>query len=268
MRAKKGGTTDDRRGIQSIEVGFSLLQILAQGPTSIPLKDIAAAADMTPSKAHLYLVSFSRLGLTVQDPVTARYSLGPAAIRLGIQAINQLDLVEAARYELADFANVHGISVSLAVWSDKGPTIIYRVDGKLPVHASVRVGHVLPLLPTATGRIFMAHLPKSGWQEIAQAEAKLSPGLSSQVEAMLEGIRQTGIAITDSQLHIGFFGISAPILDSQDQVNAAVSAHGLSDAIDFSPDGPIALAIRHAARAISERLGARLDPVKDAVALR
>ena len=39
---------------------------------------------MSAAKAHRYLVSFQRLGLVTQDSRTARYDLGPAALKLGL----------------------------------------------------------------------------------------------------------------------------------------------------------------------------------------
>ena len=62
-----------QRGIQSVEIGGALLLVLARSRTSMPLRDLAKAAGMTPSKAHPYLVSFSKLGLIFQDPqISAR----------------------------------------------------------------------------------------------------------------------------------------------------------------------------------------------------
>ena len=80
-----------RAGIQSVEVGFALLQVLAQGPGAWMLRDLAARAGMPAAKAHRYLVSFQRLGLVVQDSRTTRYDLGPAALQLGLSARARLD---------------------------------------------------------------------------------------------------------------------------------------------------------------------------------
>src|SRR5688572_18613122 len=123
VMTKTANTDDERRGIQSIEVGFALIRELSKAQGKLPLKTLAAGADMSPSKAHLYLVSFIRLGLVVQDPVTARYGLGPAAIQLGIAAINQLNVVEVAHKHLEAFLESTGASVSLSIWGNRGPTI-------------------------------------------------------------------------------------------------------------------------------------------------
>ena len=249
------GTDTQRRGIQSVEVGFRLLQALADSRGRLPLKDLAAAADMPPSKAHLYLASYMRLGLVRQDPVTARYALGPAAIRIGVAAINQTDVIDILRRHVDDTAAAAGTSISLSVWANKGPTIVYRHDGAQPVPISIRLGFVLPMLTTSTGRVFLAHLPEPAWADIVAAEEDITPGTLDRVRETLPGIREQGYAVTESRMHEGFFGVSAPVFDSGGALAAAVTALGLSARLDLSPDGPVVPAITALARQVSEELG-------------
>ena len=77
------------RGIQSVEVGGQLLKALALNGRPMALKDLAAAAAMTPAKAHPYLVSFGKLGLIEQDAVSGHYGLGPLAMQLGLISLQQ-----------------------------------------------------------------------------------------------------------------------------------------------------------------------------------
>jgi len=77
----------ERAGIQSVEVGFGLLQALGEAAGPLMLRDLARAANMSAAKAHRYLVSFQRLQLVVQDAATTRYDLGPAALKLGLAAL-------------------------------------------------------------------------------------------------------------------------------------------------------------------------------------
>lgn len=53
-----------RSGIQSIEVGFRLLDVLTSEPRAMMLRDLAQRAGMSPAKAHRYLVSFSPVSYT------------------------------------------------------------------------------------------------------------------------------------------------------------------------------------------------------------
>ena len=60
------GSDRVQRGIQSIEVGGQLLRAMVHHGRPMALKDLAREADMTPAKAHPYMVSFGRLGLIEQ----------------------------------------------------------------------------------------------------------------------------------------------------------------------------------------------------------
>lgn len=258
----------ERRGIQSIELGFALIRELSNAPGKVPLKTLAASVGMSPSKAHLYLVSFLRLGLVTQDAVTARYGLGPAAIQLGIAAINQLNVVDVAHKHLEAVLEKTEVSVSLSIWGNRGPTIIFRLDGQLPVPMSVRVGFVLPLLSTGTGRVFMANLPEREWRAIADAEEAVAPGRLASALQKAEASRKFGVALSDSETQQGFFGISAPVFNSDNTLCAAVTALGLSAHVDLRPTGPVATAIREAARNISRDLGATVTTEPEATKAR
>ena len=90
-----------QRGIQSIEVGMRVLQALTEQRRALPLKDLARLADMPPAKAHPYLVSFMATGLVKQHPLTGHYELGPAALQMGLAALQQLDPLTEASQEAA-----------------------------------------------------------------------------------------------------------------------------------------------------------------------
>ncbi len=57
---------------------------------------------MSPAKAHRYLVSFLRLGVVAQDPLSGRYELGGFALQLGLARLARIDGVKLARIALAE----------------------------------------------------------------------------------------------------------------------------------------------------------------------
>ena len=103
----------ERAGIQSVEVGFALLDVLAKAEGPLMLRDLAAAAGMSAAKAHRYLVSFQRLGLVVQDTSNTRYELGPATLRLGLATLSRLDAVKMARERLPALMESIGHTLAL-----------------------------------------------------------------------------------------------------------------------------------------------------------
>lgn len=247
---------DLRRGIQSVEIGFRLISHLAAAGGRLPLKSLAERAGMNPSKAHLYLVSFQRLGIVIQEKATSHYGLGPAAVELGIAAINQLDVVEVARERLPWGLERIDTSLSLAVWGNRGATVVYRLDAGLPVPLSVRVGYVLPLLTTATGRVFMANLPENDWAGHSALEDQLNQGALARARKHLPDIRQDFSACTVGETHSGFFGVSSPVYSSDDTVCAAVTALGLTGPNGPDLGGVVKDTVRTLAARISGDLGA------------
>ena len=79
---------------------------------------------------------------------------------LGVAALRQSDLVEVARRDAGALSEATTCSVLLTTWGNRGPAIVYRVDGKRRGPTSVRVGYVLPLWRSASGRVFLAYLPE------------------------------------------------------------------------------------------------------------
>ena len=134
----------ERAGIQSVEVGFALLEGLTRSRGPLMHKDVAAAGGMSAAKAHRYLVSFQRLGLVVQDARTARYDLGPAALKLGLASLARLDAVRMARERMPELMESIGHTLALAVWGNHGPTIVHWEESPQAVTANLRLGDVMP----------------------------------------------------------------------------------------------------------------------------
>ncbi|MFN5036968.1 MAG: helix-turn-helix domain-containing protein, partial [Bradyrhizobium sp.] len=102
-----------RRGIQSIEIGFRILDYLRTELRPVPLKMIAANTGMSAANAHYYLVSFQAVGIVRQETDTGCYALGPYALKLGMAAIEQFDVFTAARPAMTELATTIGHTVFL-----------------------------------------------------------------------------------------------------------------------------------------------------------
>ena len=92
IKAEKGDGSKPasaRRGIQSIEVGFRILDTIRHAGRPLPLKELADTCQMTVPNVHYYLVSFQKVGLVHQQVDTGYYGLGPYALRLGLAALDR-----------------------------------------------------------------------------------------------------------------------------------------------------------------------------------
>ncbi len=265
-----------RAGIQSVEVGFTLLQALAASSGALMLRDLAAAAGMSAAKAHRYLVSFQRLALVTQDAGTTRYDLGPAALKLGLASLSRLDGVKLARQRLVPLMERIGQTLALAVWGNQGPTIVHWEESPQAVTVNLRLGDVMPLLSSATGLCFCAFMasrqpPHTGHRdapnkrlalllkdELAQAQKtrrKDLPAGMADVTARLMEVRQQGLARVVNTLLPGVGGFCAPVFDADGHLVLGMVALGSMSTFDPAWNGAVAVPLKAAAAQLSSDLG-------------
>jgi DNA-binding IclR family transcriptional regulator len=252
-----------QRSVQSVEVGGRLLLALAHEPVAMALKDLAARVDLSPSRAHTYLVSFGRLGLIEQDPVSHRYALGPAALQIGLACLHQLDAVRAATPVAEALAARLGETVAIAVWANFGPTIVRMIDGAQPLHVNMRAGTVMSVSGTATGRAFAAHKlaqAMSGPLGDALPSGRRSTGISEAERARIaDEWRAHGVTRAVGRPIPGVNAFSAPAFDHEGQAALVITALGHEDHFPSAWNAPAARAVKAAAAEVSARLGYRLQ---------
>jgi DNA-binding IclR family transcriptional regulator len=229
-------------GIQSVEVGFALLEALTQAPSAMMLRDLALAACMSPAKAHRYLVSYQRLGLVAQDGSNTRYDLGPAALRLGLATLSRWNAVQLARSRMDALMNEigHTVAAAVAVWGHHGPMIVHRQEPARAVTVNLRLGDVMPLLASATGRCFAAFATPAQVQPVLKAEVaqlgKLQrPGMprnTAQAQVTLEETRRQDVGRAVDTLLLGMSGLAVPVWDAGGRVYMSLVSLGSSASLD------------------------------------
>lgn len=255
----------ERAGIQSVEVGFALLEALSRAPGALMLRDLAAAAGMSAAKAHRYLVSFQRLQLVVQDASSTRYDLGPASLKLGLASLSRLNAVKLARERISDLMEQIGHTLALAVWGNHGPTVVHWEESPQAVTVNLRLGDVMPLLSSATGRCFAAYMSREAItpllrDEIARAQKQGRtdvPATLTEAKTALEEVRQHGAARVVDTLLPGIVGFCVPVFDSDGHIALGIVALGPVGTFDPEWGGAVDRPLRAAARQLSSDLGYR-----------
>jgi DNA-binding IclR family transcriptional regulator len=263
---------EGKHGVQSLEVGAGVLRAVVRGQHSMMLKDIAAAADMPASKAHRYLVSLIRAGLIEQDPMTARYSLGPFALDIGLVALDRLDRVRLGLSAISDLRDTVNETTALAVWGSHGPVIVRWERPQRPITVNVVTGTSLRLLNSASGRVFAAWLPKSQTEAQIAKELKFKPNLSglttrAEVDAMLAKVRAEGIApVSAHYMFKGVEAVAAPVFNFKNQISMSLVVVGVEGMFDMTESGHVVQALKKSAATLSWRLGSTRQPPQETAA--
>lgn len=254
------GEDKSQRAVQSVEVGGRLLLALADGGSALSLKELAARADMTPSRAHPYLVSYARLGLVAQD-AAGHYDLGPAALKVGLACLQRLEPLKAAEPVMRDLAARTGHSVALAVWGNFGPTVVRLIEASQPLHVSMRIGSVLSVFDTATGRAFAAVLPVDRLrQAIAGPMGEAMPAATfrqrlAELDDIRAEARRHGVSRAVGSPIPGVNAFSAPVFDMDGNPVMVITALDHQDRLPGAWNGGAARSLHAAAQEITQRLG-------------
>jgi len=251
-----------RQRVQSAELGMAVLKGLAQLNGRASLTALAAHVGESPAKVHRYLVSLMAENLVSQDTGSQHYHLGAEAIQIGLAAMRQADPIRVAEASLIRLREGLEVTSFVAVMGNMGPTIVRFEEPGLPVTVNVRVGSVMSMVWSATGRAFLAALDESRVRALAEAEiAAAAPVRRLQLDASdpIGNLRRDVIAahcavVRDTYLP-GISAVAAPVYDYSGRVCAVLTALGASGGFDPDAAGPIASAVRHEAEAASAQLG-------------
>ncbi len=229
MGAVSAARPADRRGIQSVEIALRLIQALRTAGGPLLLKDLARLAQLPTSNCHRYCVSFVRAGFLKQDPRSGRYDLGPGLLQAGLTALSRLDPVAIGTEALELVVDATGYTGQLTIWADSGPTIVRWMSGRMAVHTSLSIGSTLPLLTSATGRVFLAYLPSRQTAILAGREAIAHGGDVSKLAAQ---VRASGVGQVSGDHIPGLTAVAAPVLDAFGEAAAVITLVAVRDGVE------------------------------------
>lgn len=249
-----------RRGIQSVGIGLGVLDALASLGEPAPLGAVSEACGLSLSQTHRYLASLIASGMARQDAETGRYDLGPGALRLGLAALARVDAFHVANAALTDYVRASGRTVQIAALGPTSPIILRWMIGSPPVATSMPVGSSLPLLRSATGRIFLAYRQPAETAGMVAREIKAGAGLKPvDVEQLRADVRAAGCATVDEAVVPGLRATAAPIFDFQG--SATLSATVVSNAaFDRAGDDEVRRSLIAVCEEITQRIGGSPPP--------
>ncbi|MFM0201721.1 IclR family transcriptional regulator [Paraburkholderia fungorum] len=251
-----------RQRVQSATTAVVLLKGLATLGGRASLTALAAYVDESPAKVHRYLVSLMEESLVAQESLTQLYVLGTECLAIGLAAMRMVDPIRVAEPSLVLLRESLEVTCFVAVMGNRGPTIVRFEEPGLPVTVNVRVGSVMSVLWSATGRVFLGMLDESRVRAMAEDELAHAPAdLRGQLDAndpvgRLRAEVQAAQCATVKDTNLkGISAVAAPLFDFNGRLCGTLTALGATGGFDSSIDGPIAAAVRREAQAISARLG-------------
>lgn len=215
--------------IQSAEQAIDILKVMAEANGPLTLTELAQMVGMPAAKAHRYLSSLINTGMVTQTHRSGAYDLGDFAIQLGLAALSRQNLINRAADAMEELVHISQATALLAVWGNQGPMIIRWERSENYIVTALGIGTRVPLLSSASGRIFAAYAPRRLTKALIAKERKHAkktgqhaptPHTEKELQAMIDEIRSKGYAFVDGGFIPGLVAVAAPILNIQGEAEA------------------------------------------------
>ncbi len=209
-------------GVQSLEIGLSMLNVLVDHNEPMMLKDIAQVMQMHPAKCHRYLVSLIRKNYA-RKLDDGRYGLGDRVntlAALGHAGYSHNNILERLAHIASEIKDSLNCAVQIAKWFNEGPIIIQSVEPDSPISIITRIGSRMPLTTSATGQLFASYQPDAvieplvmtEWHHEQESDDATTAHKWQHFTQLQAKIRTQGYATVTGDMLMGINAITIPVI--------------------------------------------------------
>lgn len=246
---KKGST------IQSLQVGLSIVDLIAKHSQSMTLTEIHEATKITKSNLYKYLYTLTHLGMLYRDESSGTYALGGKLVEYGMAAVNREDIVDRVTPVMQRMNLECKETVLLVLWANDGPVVARILNSQNVLNIGAQIGTYLPLL-SASGKVFAAFKddPQAAvWKDKEWVESEDD---ANRLVQELDEVRQQKIAFANEPLVPFVSSVAIPILNYKQQLLGAVTMVGFSNTIPQDTDHATSRYLLEKGREVSRTFGA------------
>lgn len=245
--------------IQSVDRAAQILHLLAAGPPSLGLAEIARGTELAKPTVHGLLRTLEETKLVRQDPVSGRYSLGAAVLELSNAYLGGSPL--RARSVMA--ADRLGTETDQTVWVvelvAERVIVVHHHLSPHEVVASLSVGASIPWHASAFGHAIAAHLPPDELTSLLRHPRRELTGRTltgaRDLRRRLSQVHKLGYAVEDQEASVGDAAVACAILDSLGRPVGAIGITGpVEELFDERLDPCHVRAVQRAANTVRREL--------------
>jgi DNA-binding IclR family transcriptional regulator len=229
--------TEPARAVAEATVGGSaaeralrIVSEVAEAGVGLSLADLSARLDLPKATLHRQCGGLLARGYLARDVDPLRFVVGPALRKLAFITLNH-DHVRALRHRvLAEL--VADVQETCNFTTLDGAEVLYldRVEARWPLRLTLDVGAHVPLHCTASGKLFLAHLPPPQFDELV-AHARLQTytpntiASAARLRHECDAIRAVGYSTDDEEFIAGLIAVAVPVYDAGNALCAAIAMH-------------------------------------------
>jgi IclR family acetate operon transcriptional repressor len=239
---------------------MAVLEAVTDHPQGIGLPDLAARLGMPRQTVHRVLVQLEEAGLLLRDKARERFTVGKRLTRLSLSALVCSNRWAPVREVLQELVDEVGETCNLGVLDGLDYVYVERIECAWPLRIHLEVGNRSPAHCLSGGKVLLAYLePKHAARLLRSRKltARTSKSITrvDDLEAELEVVRARGYGMNDQENFDGIVAIAVPVLDSNDNVVAALTMHGPVSRLSLEECEASVPRLKHVAHRISQAWG-------------
>lgn len=217
-------TKKSRDTIQSLRLGISIIDCLAEEGRPLKVADIQEKTKITKSNLYKYLNTLLEANIIYREPEAGLYYLGSKLIQYGMAAIENQDIVARITPYLQELSQKTKSSVIFAVPTYSGPIIVKIIRSNQILNIGAELGALLPANSSA-GKVF--HVFSSNWV-VENWEGQAESIISKEEFSM---IQKEKIAFAREPLINEISSVAIPVISFDSELIGVISVVGFTSDI-------------------------------------
>jgi DNA-binding IclR family transcriptional regulator len=214
----------------SAERSLRLLALLANEGRALTLAELAAQLGLPKGTAHRICTQLLATGFLARDVDERSFSVGPALRKLAFDTLNH-GVVRGLRHEvLSELVRQVGETCNLTTLDGAQVLYLDRVEAQWPLRLTLDVGSHVPLHCTASGKLFLAQMPKKERDALIDKLPleRMTANTITRAAALrteCEAIAKSGYSCDREEFIAGLVAVAVPVRDAAGAVRAALAVH-------------------------------------------
>jgi DNA-binding IclR family transcriptional regulator len=202
---------------------LQVLTCVAKAGQPIAAKRIAEQVQMPLSTVYRHLGSLKKWGLLQEHMTTGLYEPGATGVQLAWGFDQTSNLISQSRDEISALVERTGESVGLLVYSNGQMVCIAMEESSSSLRCSFTKGRAHSMTNGASAKSLLAFLPESLQRQLVEEQVGQSSIDILGLERELALIRKNGYATSDSEVDLGVWGVSVPLISAERTLEGTIT---------------------------------------------
>lgn len=251
--------------VKAVTKAIALLSRISEaGASGVGVRALAREAGMPTSTVHRILHTLAASGV-IRKSGSDTYIVGAALQRIGLSALNNLDIRNLAWPYINELQRATGETASLSVRTGASRCYVLQLESAFELKAKAPLGKPYPLLAGAPGVALLfpnsdaeiAELIRENPQEKLAPNTPVSP---EQIWKRVRAAREGGYAGANQEVISGVSTIAAPVYSGVGEVAGALSVSAPLSRMDIEGLRRFAPLLLEATTNLSNSLGSIDNP--------